>query len=172
MKKVLNLISLIVLIVGVALLGVALVFADADMGLGFMNPLAYDLLAMVFVVGFVFVGAVLSRIKALVPAKIGRGLLLAGAVVFLGLALYPMFTGGDLYIFQILALVGAALVLIHFIFVLLADKAATTDDDVVVDEKIALIYRYKDLMDDGIITKEEFNAKKAELMAPQAKAKR
>lgn len=169
MKKVLNLISLIVLIVGAALLGIALVFADADSGLAFLNPLAYDMLAVVVLVVLVFLGAVLSRIKAIVPAKIGRGLLLAGAIVFLGLALYPMFTGGDLYIFQILALVGAALILIHFIFVLLADKAATADEDVVVDEKIALIYRYKDLMDDGIITKEEFNAKKAELMAPPAK---
>ena len=168
MKKVLNLISLIVLIVGAALLGVSLVLADVT-GASFLmmgTGVATVLLAVL-----VFLGAILSRVKG-IAGKVGRGLLLAGAILALGYGLYPMLAGdvrAEFYLFEILALVGGALVLLHFIFVLLADKAAETDEDVVVDEKIALIYRYKDLMDDGIITKEEFNAKKAELMAPPAK---
>ena len=170
MKKVLNLISLIVLIVGVSLAAVALVFADADTMTGYLaggNQFTMSLVAV-----FLFAGALLSRLKG-VAAKLGRGFLLAAAVVFVGLGLYPMLTAAyDARLYELLGLVGGALVLLHFIFVILADKAAETDEDVVVDEKIALIYRYKDLMDDGIITKEEFNAKKAELMAPPAKAKR
>lgn len=173
MKKVLNLISLIVLIVGVALLAVALVLADVG-GASFLY--LGTGVATVLMTAFVFVGAILSRGKAVVPSRVGRGLLLAGAVLAVGYGLYPIFAGDarpdGFYMFELLALIGGALVLIHFIFVLLADKAAETDEDVVVDEKIALIYRYKELMDDGIITKEEFNAKKAELMAPQAKAKK
>lgn len=172
MKKVLNLISLIVLIVGVALAGASLVLADVSgasflvMGTG---------VATVLIAVLAFLGAVLSRVKG-TAGKVGRGLLLAGAALLVGYGIYPMLAGDarfdGAYLYEIIALIAGALILVHFIFVLLADKAATADDDVVVDEKIALIYKYKDLMDDGIITKEEFNAKKAELMAPQAKAKR
>ena len=171
MKKVLNLISLIVLIVGVALAGVSLVLADAT-GASFLY--LGTGVATVFVAILTFLGAVLSRAKC-TTGKVGRGLLLAAAALLVGYGLYPMLAVdaryNGAYLFEIMALIAGALILVHFIFVLLADKAATADEDVVVDEKIALIYKYKDLMDDGIITKEEFNAKKAELMAP-AKAKK
>lgn len=165
MKKVLNLIAVILLIAGAVLGTIAFMLGQPDTVPFFSE---FGAFGAILVPAFLLVGALLSRGKN-VARTVGRGLVLAGAAIILVVAVQPVLAGTDLYMGHILGLVAAVLVLLHFIFVLLADRAAENDEEVVVDEKIALIYRYKDLMDDGIITKEEFNAKKAEIMAPAAK---
>jgi hypothetical protein len=118
----------------------------------------------------VVLGAALIFFPHKIVHQIGYGLYLSGASMALVVGALVLKSAGasttsDVGVGPILALVGAILAFVSLICEILGAKLEKEDDSSSKeDEQIKNVLAWKDLLDKGIITKEEFEAKRMEIL--------
>ena len=156
-NKVINILKTIFVLVTTvtAVLGVALANNAVSLTVG-LN---------ILVLVSLFVGLVLAFTKKKLIARIGYALLTAAVV----LEFLPILNG--LYNQSLYLYVGEIMVIVSIVFLVavyicllllrIIDTEETMDD---VEKRVAILKQYKDMLDEGLIVQEEFEAKRVELL--------
>lgn len=176
MKKVLNWISVVALWVSAALFAVSVILPS-------LSEEAIDasysvvVLASYLIVILGIVGAVLIFAKNDTAKKIGHGLYVAALVLSLGIALN--FIGAESMstvatdeetvtsiaaVFVMIAAILAAVYYVLQLVILILGKGAKEGESPLTDTRIVRVKEWKQLMDEGIITKEEFEEKRVAIL--------
>jgi len=129
-----------------------------------MLPLGAGILLVVLLVG-----AFLRENKGPVASKVGEGFVLAAVLMMFGVAAPVLFFTETAGLTIVLAFVAAILyavdAIIRFIiFIVKIVRPELAENNPDVDERIQNVLKWKQLADDGIISKEEFEEKRVKIL--------
>ena len=130
----------------------------------------YYLLGAGIGIALLAVGALIRYNPNRIASLVGDGLVLSFFAILFGSCLAYLMSGGYYGITILLGLVAAILYAIYAIvrliifIVSIVKPAGTTDNDPDNDKRIILITKWKNLLDKGIITKDEFAVKRNEIL--------
>ena len=115
------------------------------------------------------IGAFLRENKGPVASKIGEGFVLAAILAMFGSAAPVLFFNEAAGLTVVLAFVGAIIyavdAIVRFIiFIVKIVRPETAENNPDVDERIQNVLKWKQLADDGIISKEEFEEKRVKIL--------
>lgn len=162
MKKAFKIVSTVMLIIAMVAFGVSIVLPGM---IGDKSELAFFSLIMVNagIVVFVMVGAFLTMSKNNTANKVGHGLLIAGFIIGFADALMSIEEGCSC----IVMVVAVGFLALHYIFELVVSilnkgsKTITNPDE---DARIIQIKAWKQLMEEGIISAEEYEEKRIAIL--------
>lgn len=178
MKKVLNWVSVVALWVSAALFGVSVILPSLSEE-AIEASYSVVVLASYLVVVLGIVGAVMIFAKNDTAKKIGHGLYIAALVLSLGIAL--RFIGVEdgastdlteveetvtsiAAVFVMIAAILAAVYYVLQLVILILSKGAKDGESPLTDSRIIRVKEWKQLMGEGIITKEEFEEKRVAIL--------
>lgn len=123
-------------------------------------------LGLILVVAALIVGAILSYSDKKMVARVGKGLAVVGYVVPLLCSLMIIVSSKENYVSIgfILLIVGIVLLVISYVFDIIIFVVGKEEDDAGVDARIEKVRYYKMVLDEGIISEEEYQQKKNEIL--------
>ena len=134
-----------------------------------MNAL-FGALGLGVVLAFILIGAFLYFVKEHIARKVGTGLLLAAFVLIFACALDALMNESEA-LSPIFGLVAGVLMMVAFLLRFIRWIVRTTKsesgeegEDPMADPKVRLILKWKSLLDQGVITKEEYELKRKEIV--------
>lgn len=167
MKKVFKIIGIIMLSAAVVLFACGIVIPGAmadEEGSIFLALI----MATVGMVAGAVVGAFLMYAKNDTAKRVGHGLTIASFVM--GLSYGLLARDGSLG--AIMMIIGAVFLLLHYIALLVVaimKRGANEIENPVEDIRIIRIKEWKQLLDEGIISKDEFEEKRVQILGLKAK---
>ena len=126
---------------------------------------ALTFVGIVFSLIALFVGLVLTFAESKQTRGIGYALLTASVVAVFGVELFNLVEGGRLQIGDVFAILGLVFVLIAYVCLGLlklfnAEESAAEN----LDKRVEILKSYKEMVAEGFLTQEEFEAKRVELL--------
>lgn len=112
-----------------------------------------------------YVGIVLTFSEKKQTRGIGFALVAATIVATFGVELFNLVEGGKLQIGDVFVVLGLVLIVVVFVCLgllrLFASEESTTEN---LDKRVELLKSYKEMVAEGFLTQEEFEAKRVELL--------
>lgn len=123
-------------------------------------------LGLILIVATLIIGAILNYSDKKMVARVGKGLAAVGYIVPLLLSLMIIISSKENYVSLgfILLIVGIVLLIISYVFDIIIFVVDKEENDTTVDARIEKVRYYKTVLDEGIISEEEYQQKKNEIL--------